>query len=68
MTTLAPTPAPTALHPFYGTLGPGPYRFVGCYDLGAAQDPNTAANFGNMRGWLADAPKLKAGLDESLWS
>jgi hypothetical protein len=62
MTTLTPTPAPTALHPFYETLGPGPYRFVGCYDLGAAQDPTSAANFGNLRGWLADAPKLKAGL------
>jgi hypothetical protein len=52
----------TPLHPFYETLGPGPYRFVGCYDLGAAQDPSSAANFGNLRGWLADAPKLKAGL------
>ncbi len=53
---------PKALHPFYETLGPGPYRFVGCYDLGAAQDPTSAANFGNMTGWLSDAPRLKAGL------
>lgn len=52
----------TALHPFYQTLGPGPYRWVGCYDMVEAMNPNSAANFGNMRGWLADAPKLKAGL------
>jgi hypothetical protein len=62
MSTNTQTQSTTALHPFYETLGPGPYRFVGCYDLGAAQDPSSAANFGNMRGWLADAPKLKAGL------
>lgn len=55
-------PAPTALHPFYETLGPGPYRFVGCYDLAAAMDPTSAANFGNLRGWLSAAPKVKAGL------
>jgi hypothetical protein len=56
------TAAPTKLHPFYETLGPGPYRFVGCYDMGEAMDSTSAANFGNMRGWQADAPKLKAGL------
>lgn len=56
------TTAPTTLHPFYETLGPGPYRFVGCYDLGEAMDPTSASNFGNLRGWLSDAPKLKAGL------
>lgn len=54
--------APTSLHPFYETLGPGPYRFTGCYDMGEAMDSTSAANFGSMRGWLADAPKLKAGL------
>ena len=54
--------AHTSLHPFFETLGPGPYRFVGCYDLGAAMDPTSAANFGNMTGWLRNAPKLKAGL------
>ena len=59
---MSATLAPTALHPFYETLGPGPYRFVGCYDLGAALDPTSAANFGNMTGWLQEAPKLKAGL------
>jgi hypothetical protein len=57
----APT-ATTALHPFFETLGPGPYRFVGCYDLGAAMDSTSAANFGNMTGWVRDAPRLKAGL------
>jgi hypothetical protein len=56
------TTAPTALHPFFETLGPGPYRFVGCYDLAADMDPTSAANFGNMTGWLPYAPKLKAGL------
>jgi len=59
MNTTAPT---QTLHPFYETLGPGPYRFTGCYDLGEAMDPNSAANFGNMTGWAAHAPKLKAGL------
>lgn len=52
----------TTLHPFYETLGEGPYRFVGCYDLGAALDPTSAANFGNMTGWLSAAPQLKGGL------
>lgn len=57
------TAAPTQnLHPFYETLGPGPYRFTGCYDLGEAMDPTSAANFGNMTGWVTHAPKLKAGL------
>lgn len=51
------------IHPFYAAgMGEGPYQFVGCYDLGEAMDPNSAANFGNMRGWVQDAPKLKAGL------
>jgi len=51
------------LHPFYKAgLGEGPYRFVGCFDMGEAMNPNSAANFGNMRGWVADAPKLEAGL------
>lgn len=52
----------TTLHPFFETLGLGPYRFLYCYDLGEAMNPNSAANFGNMRGWAKDAPKLKAGL------
>ena len=50
------------LHPFYATLGEGPYKFLYCYDLGEAMNPNSAANFGNMTGWIKDAPKLKAGL------
>jgi hypothetical protein len=57
-----PTPAANRLHPFYTTLGEGPYTFQGCYDLGEALNPNSAANFGNQRGWLAGAPRLKAGL------
>jgi hypothetical protein len=60
--TTTPTPHANSLHPFYDTLSEGPYTFQGCYDLGAALDPNSAANFGNMTGWLRDAPKLKAGL------
>lgn len=53
----------TAIHPFFlAGMGEGPYRFEGCYDLGAALDPASAANFGSMRGWAKDAPKLKAGL------
>lgn len=52
----------STLHPFFETLGAGPYRFLYCYDLGAALNPDTAANFGSMRGWAKEAPKLKAGL------
>ena len=54
--------APVKLHPFYATLGEGPYSFQGCYDLGAALDPKSAANFGNMTGWLRDSPRTKNGL------
>lgn len=60
---MSTTDTSLALHPFFlAGMGEGPYRFTGCYDLGEAMNPNTAANFGNMRGWAADAPKLKAGL------
>lgn len=52
-----------ALHPFFlAGFGDGPYRFLYCYDLGEAMNPDSAANFGNMTGWTKDAPKLKAGL------
>lgn len=55
--------SPLSLHPFFESgMGEGPYHFVGVYDMGEAMNPNSAANFGNMRGMLADAPKLKAGL------
>ena len=50
-------------HPYFAAgFGEGPYTFAGCYDLAEATNPDSAANFGNMRGWLADAPKLKAGM------
>ena len=52
-----------AAHPFYAAgFGEGPYYFVGCFDLAEATDSDSAANFGNMRGWLNDAPRLKAGM------
>jgi hypothetical protein len=51
------------LHPFeIAGMGIGPYRFIEGFDLGAARNPDSAANFGNMAGWTAHAPKLKAGL------
>ena len=59
----ADSKSPSALHPFFEAgMGEGPYRFLYAYDMGEAMNPNSAANFGNMRGWIADAPKLEAGL------
>lgn len=54
---------PRTLHPFLAAgMGEGPYSFAGCFDLRAATDPTSAANFGNMTGAVKDAPKLEAGL------
>lgn len=51
------------LHPFFDAgMGEGPYTLHGVFDLGEAMNPNTAANFGNMTGWLKDAPKLESGM------
>jgi len=51
------------LHPFEAAgMGHGPYRFNGVFDLAEAMNPDSAANFGNMRGGLKDAPNLKAGM------
>ena len=62
-TTTAPTREASTLHPFLEAgMGEGPYAFVGCFDLAAAMTPDSAANFGNMTGWVKDAPRLKAGM------
>jgi len=58
------TPTPCGAqkrHPFSFTLGEGPYKFVGDYDLGRAI---AAVNNGTMdtAHAFADAPKLEAGM------
>lgn len=51
------------VHPFLEAgMGEGPYTYVGNYDMSEAMNPDSAANFGSMTGFLKDAPKLKAGM------
>src|SRR5574343_1743482 len=62
--TQAHTPGPDGTqkrHPFSFTLGEGPYRFVGTYDMGRAV---AAVNNGSKDTAAAfqDAPRLEAGL------
>ena len=47
-------------HPFSYTLGPGPYRWVGSFDLGATI--RHAQNFGDTAAAFRDAPKLEYGM------
>lgn len=47
-------------HPFTFTLGEGPFRFVGTFDLGAAIRHQEA--FGDSRMAFASAPKLERGM------
>jgi hypothetical protein len=57
------TTSPATVHPFLEAgMGEGPYAYVGNYDLSEAMNPDSAANFGNMTGFLSEAPKLKAGM------
>ena len=48
------------IHPFENTIGPGPYRFVGTYDMGAALAHQ--ASFGDTAAAFRDAPRLEAGM------
>lgn len=44
-------------HPFYKTLGPGPYRWVGFFDLGQVLSALHAGNVNGYNNGLAMAPK-----------
>lgn len=48
------------IHPFQNTIGPGPYRFVGTYDMGAALAHQQS--FGDTAAAFRDAPRLEAGM------
>lgn len=48
------------VHPFQNTIGPGPYRFLGTYDMGAALAHQQA--FGDTWAAFRDAPRLEAGM------
>lgn len=57
------SPATATVHPFLEAgMGEGPYTYIGNYDMGESMNPDSAANFGSMTGFLKDAPKLKAGM------
>lgn len=48
-------------HPFARTLGPGPYRFVGVFDLGACLSALNAGNVDGYNAGLASAPRMDGG-------
>lgn len=48
------------IHPFQNTIGPGPYKFLGSYDMGAALRHQEA--FGDTAAAFRDAPRLEAGM------
>ena len=50
------------VHPFERTLGQGPYKFVGTFDLGAVLACLNAGNIGGYNNGLAMAPKIERGL------
>lgn len=47
-------------HPFQNTLGAGPYKYMGSFDLGAAI--RHQQNFGDTAAAFRDAPRLEAGM------
>lgn len=47
-------------HPFQKTIGPGPYKHCGSYDMGAALAHQQA--FGDTASAFRDAPRLVAGM------
>lgn len=49
-------------HPFERTLGIGPYRFVGTFDLGACIAALQAGNVNGYNNGLAMAPKIERGM------
>lgn len=51
----------SVVHPFARTLGPGPYRFVGTFDLGAVLSALNAGNINGYNAGLAAMPKLDGG-------
>lgn len=53
---------PVEVHPFERTLGPGPYRFVAFFDLGAVLGALQAGNINGYNNGLAMAPKVEAGM------
>lgn len=48
------------IHPFENTIGPGPYKHLGSYDMGAALAHQQA--FGDTAAAFRDAPRLEAGM------
>lgn len=49
-------------HPFLRTLGPGPYRFVGTFDLGKAVAALHAGNVNGYNNALSRAPQVESGM------
>ena len=54
------TPGNQKRHPFSYTLGAGPYKYVGSYDMGAALAHQQA--YGDTASAFRDAPCLEAGM------
>lgn len=48
------------IHPFENTIGPGPYKYLGSYDMGAALAHQQS--FGDTAAAFRDAPRLEAGM------
>jgi hypothetical protein len=53
---------PVKAHPFARTLGPGPYKYVGFFDLGRVIAALHAGNVNGYNNGLAMAPKVEAGM------
>jgi len=51
-----------SVHPFERSLGAGPYRFVGTFNLGAAVAALHAGNVAGYNNALAGAPRVEAGM------
>lgn len=52
----------TKAHPFQRTLGLGPYKFVGVFELGKAIAALNAGNVSGHNNMMMNAPRLKAGM------
>jgi hypothetical protein len=50
------------VHPFARTLGPGPYKWLGSFDLGAAISMQQNGNIDGHNNAMASAPRLEAGM------